>query len=95
MVNEPVVRYTAPGKYDLAPGGTICKVMGDGEAYELFVQLGESLDLPNWQPIGKLLEKAFNPFITDPDFISQCLCLSSARGDGHEHRKIISEIITR
>jgi hypothetical protein len=94
-VNEPVIRYTAPGKYDVAPGGTICKVMGDGEDYEFFVQLGDSLDLPNWQPIGKLLEKAFRPFFNDPDFISQCLCLSSARGDGREHLKTISDILNR
>jgi hypothetical protein len=95
MVKEEITRYTAPGRYDVAPGGTICKVKGDGEDYELFVQLGGSLDLPNWQPVGKLFEKAFGEFISDQDFISRCLHLSHASGDRCEHFKEICKIITR
>lgn len=95
MVNEPIVRYTAPGKYDVAPSGTICKVMGEGGAYDLFVQLGAAFDLPNWQPIGKLLEKSFNQFLTDPAFISQCLHLSSNHEGRCEHFKTIAELITK
>jgi hypothetical protein len=95
MLNEPVIRYSAPGRYDVAPGGTICKVMGDGSDYTLFVQLSESSEAPHWEPVGNLLEKAFGQFLNNQDFISRCLHLSSPTGDRCEHLKAISEIITQ
>lgn len=93
MVNEIVIRYSAPTKYDVAKFGTIYKVMGDDESYELFVQLSEEDSVANWQPMSYLLEKTFRSFLTNPDFVSQCLHLFSFKGDRCEHFKRICEIL--
>ena len=72
-----------PSKYDVAPYGTMCKVMGDNDSSELYVQLGREIvddwRQPgvalggDWKPIGKLLEGAFKDKLDDPIFIQECL----------------------
>ena len=95
MVNEVNVRYSAPSKYDIANHGTIFKVMGENNSYELFVQCSSNLESPEWKPINYLLEKTFHDFLTDKDFISLCLCLSSGDGDRHEHFKSLSKLLSK
>lgn len=92
-MNE-VVRYSMPSKYDVAKFGTICKVMGDNESFELFIQLGAP-EGSDWKPINYLLEKTFDPFITNPDFISLCLRIFSAQGDVREHYKALSLFLAK
>ena len=92
-MNEPIVRYSAPGRYDVAKCGTICKVVGDNGVYELFVQLSEDESVANWQRMGSLLEKAFKSFLERQEFIRLCLALSSAKGDGAELYEALARIL--
>lgn len=92
--NEIVIRYTAPGRYDVAPYGTICKVIGDGDSSELFVQLSEDLDAPSWMTMAKMFEGVFSRFIDKQDFVSRC-SLVLKRCDASEHLLVISEIINK
>jgi len=71
-----VIRYTAPTKYDKAPYGTICLVMGEHEiCVETHIQVSQSDIDPEWKPMSYLLEKAFHDFIHDKEFIKECLML--------------------
>lgn len=68
------LRYSVPGRYDIAPHGTIYRVQaGEETSTELYIQLGE--ESPNWLKIGTLLELAFKDLLEDPNFIQECLRL--------------------
>ena len=68
------LRYSIPGRYDMAPYGTIYRVQaGEEQSTELYIQLGD--ESPQWQKIGTLLELAFKDLIEDPQFIQECLRL--------------------
>jgi hypothetical protein len=82
------IRYSVPGRYDLALFGTIVRVQaGDEKSTELYIQLAEDFHLdphgsrqepfttPHWLKIGELLEIAFKDLLEDPNFIQECLRL--------------------
>jgi hypothetical protein len=73
MTVDIKTRYSMPSKYDVAPYGTIVKVVGDDDSYQLVVQLSKDSLLSEWMPIGKLLEGAFKDKLSDEKFIEQCL----------------------
>jgi len=95
MVNEVPVKYLAPGRYDVANYGTIYKVMGDGESYEYFVQLSEDLESPDWKPIGFLIEKTFEPYLMNKEFMNACLNIHAKKGNKSEQFKYIANVITK
>ena len=94
MLNDKtLVRYSTPGKYDVAKFGTISKVMGDNDSFEFYVQLSEDESIGNWQKISYLLEKVFGQFIINNDFLAQCLNIYVEKEDKHSAFDKISEII--
>lgn len=87
-------RYTAPTKYDLAPFGTIVKVIGDGEDYELYIQLSKDELNANWKKVRHLLERTFSEYINNKDFIDACLDIYQDNDRKLESKKKISTIIS-
>ena len=72
-MDQSGIRYTIPTRYDLAPYGQVCKVMGDDESVMLYVQTTHDQETANWIPMSIFLEKVFKSFLDDPAFINQCL----------------------
>lgn len=72
-----IVRYTAPSRFEEATWSTICKVMGEGEDHELYIQISMDQHQPEWIKMRHLLEKAFAELLTDPEFIHICLQLKT------------------
>lgn len=70
-----IVKYTAPSRFEEAAWSTICKVMGEGEEYELYIQISMDQHQPEWVKMRHLLEKAFSNLLVDPEFIDICLQL--------------------
>lgn len=80
---EPIIRYNAPTRYDLAPYGSICKVMEENESYKLYFQISESPDTATWITVGELLEKTFNSFLMDNEFINACIDIYTNKPGAH------------
>lgn len=73
MSTEVLVRYSSPTKYDLAPYGTICQVLGDNAVQEaLHIQVGHG-ETSTWITMGEFLEKVFKDKLLDASFIQECL----------------------
>lgn len=52
-MNNILVRYGEPGKYDHGPYGTICKVIkASSEKCDVFVQLSPDESMPTWSFLG-------------------------------------------
>ena len=69
-------RYTMPTKYDIAPFGTLCQVVGDGgEIYHVLIQISHDEKRANWMPVGQFFERIFSPIINNSSFIKECLNL--------------------
>jgi len=89
MNHDLTIRYNPPTKYDVLPYGTIIKVLGDGDSYDLFVQCSSNLEYIDWKPARVVLLDAFKPYL-DEKFLSHCLALSSGKPeDKAEHLKEI------
>lgn len=73
MEKEFVIRYTIPTKLDVAPYGTICKVVLDNNQSDLFIQLGATE--ASWRRVGNFLESVFEDFLHDDGFVEECLRL--------------------
>lgn len=50
---QVMTRFGEPGKMDIAPFGTICKVTHCPEKVEVYVQLSHDESDPNWTLIEK------------------------------------------
>jgi hypothetical protein len=87
------VRYTIPTRYDLAPFGQVCKVMGDDESVTLYIQTGHDQDTSTWVPMSIFLEKVFKSFLDDPTFIKECLEIYHNNPNYIENLKTLSNII--
>lgn len=80
------LRYSIPGRYDIAPFGTIYRVQaGEENITEMYVQIGEDPNGPNWQRMGVLMELAFKDLLEDPKFIEECLRLYKATNKEYDH----------
>jgi len=70
----PVVKYLVPNRYDAAPFGTICKVIGDGsEAF--YIQTSNDKEHSDWVRLGSVLEETFKDYTLKPEFVNECLML--------------------
>lgn len=65
-----IIRHTKPTRFDEAPFGTVCQISGDENQCEIFVQMSKT-NIPQWEPIGFLLECAFVEKLNDMDFIEE------------------------
>lgn len=66
-------RYSPPTRFDAAPFGTLCTVIGDDESQiTYFIQLGHG-EHAQWEPLGDFIAFVYKDKIHDPDFISECL----------------------
>ena len=72
-----ILRYTIPTRYDKAPYGAICKVVTDGDKFDLYIQIAsDKVEESHWLKIGDFLEAAFKrEILEDPEFIQSCLKL--------------------
>ena len=69
-----VTRYTIPGKYDEADFGTIVKVMGDNETYQIWIQVQQDpKEHSTWLRSGELFEKILNHNLQDKDALDEYL----------------------
>ncbi len=57
-----ITRYGAPSKLDMAPIGTFCKVSIPGNKVEIYRQISNDEDCPNWIFIGEYPDS-----VTDAD----------------------------
>ena len=79
MEFKRIVRHTIPSKYDLAPFGTLCQANIGDDGYQLYIQLSELPEEAKWEPIGFLLEKAFEEVLQDEMFITELFHLIGVR----------------
>lgn len=84
-------RYTPPTKYDQAPFGDIVKFVQDGDDYELYIQLSQDKEVADWKKVRYLLEKVFEPFIVDKNFITECLKINQGERDFSNIVKILEK----
>jgi hypothetical protein len=52
-------RYAPPSKFEESKQGTMCKVIGDNNKHETYIQLSPDEKCPEWQKIGFLFESVF------------------------------------
>jgi len=90
MELKRIIRHTMPSKYDSAPFGTICQANIGDDGYQLYIQLSETEE-SRWEPMGFLLEKAFEEMLQDEEFIKELLQLIGS----HEYKSFetISKLI--
>ncbi len=70
-----IERYCTPTNLDIAPFGTLSKVIIDENKHELYIQLSHN-DKMKWERLGMFFEQIFEgDFISNPDFINTCLDL--------------------
>lgn len=55
---QVLVRHGTPNKYDLAPKGTICKVVSFCGQIALYEQVSDDEDNPKWVEIENVLSTA-------------------------------------
>lgn len=73
MEKDITVRYTVPNKLDIAPYGTIYKVMLEDDKGEYYIQLGASDS--SWMRMSNFLEFVFSDYLNDEGFVDECLRL--------------------
>ena len=67
-------RTTMPTKGDRAPFGFIVQVLDPTtHSNDIYIQLSQNENLPDWKPISYLLECVFKEFLNKKEFIEQCL----------------------
>lgn len=77
-------RYTAPSKYDIAPKGTVCKVVCDNNITTRYIQVADTVvptrgvgdgQTVNWIKMGDFLESSMRRLLKDKSFIEACMYL--------------------
>ncbi len=68
-------RYSAPTRHEKAPYKTIVRVHNDSEQWNYYIQISRNEEIPNWLPLGKFFEKAFDSYTTNTKFIEECIRL--------------------
>ncbi len=71
---KPLIKYTRPSSYDFAPYLTQW-VLKEDNSKEIYIQLSEEETHPRWKRMGDILELAFEDFIINQEFLSECLRL--------------------
>lgn len=79
-MDDILVRYTPPSRYDKAEYGKICKLVDDDKSI-FYIQTSSDLEHPEWMRTADLMELVFKDFIKEPDFISACLGLLKGSSD--------------
>lgn len=77
MDGEPLVKYSHPTMFDKEAAGTIYRCMNDSKDYDYFIQVNSNQDAPQWERVGTILEKAFEDFYSNGNFVTECLRLYS------------------
>lgn len=65
------IRYSHPTKFNWAEPGTVCKVIGENEESELYIQVNDNKEHAEWIRYGLALEKMLAHTATDYFFIQQ------------------------
>ena len=84
-----IIRHTLPGKFDAAEFGTIAQVNIGEDERVFYIQLSETDDV-QWEPIGYLLENAFEELLQDEEFIHELLVLV---GSVEKNFEAVTEIL--
>jgi hypothetical protein len=74
-MEDIILRYTVPTRYDKAPYGAICKVSYEGDKHEFYIQIAsDDVEENHWLKMGDFLEIAFRKeILEDKEFIKGCL----------------------
>lgn len=78
-MNDFIIRYSAPTKYDKEPIGTIYKIVKDDKSFDYYIQISHQEAEPKWESIGDFLTLAFKNSLHNKEFIANCLanCLNN------------------
>lgn len=68
-------RYAVPNKLVSADFGTISRVFKEDNTEELYIQVSLDPELPRWEKLGDMFEKAFADFLHQDEFVEDCLKL--------------------
>lgn len=69
-------RFSPPTSQVEAPYKTIMKVQeGEDASCNYYIQIARAEEKPQWIRVGMFLEKAFENFIDNKEFIDECLRL--------------------
>lgn len=92
MLIETKERFTIPNKYVIELFGSIVKVIGENNNYDLWIQLSKDVGSPDWKKVEFLLEKVFNDLLNNSDFIEECLKIYLGEKDFSNLVKILTEV---
>lgn len=84
-----ITRYAPPSRLDLAPYGTIVKVIGDDDE-ELYVQLSQEDNVSEWKKVRNLLGFVFKDYIFNQGFMNACLDIYRNKNKPESLKKISS-----
>lgn len=65
-----IVRYGPPSKIDTAPVGTLCKVSNSSNKIEIYKQISNDENDPNWILIEEHLESPSSTFSVHKDLLN-------------------------
>jgi len=69
--------YRRPTKYDAAPYMSIWVHSHESAGNILYIQVSTDKLIADWQRLGDILEKAFEPYVDQEAFLTECLRLFS------------------
>jgi len=65
-------RYGKPGRYDMVPYGTLCKVSsGDSGEFEVYRQISEDENVPLWELQEGLMVQRLHLVVTACDALTE------------------------
>ena len=68
-----IERHTNPTRFDIAPVGSLCRVMNDPNTY--YIQVSDSDDQIQWEPISAVLSEILAGMFGDEEFIEEVVKL--------------------
>jgi len=91
MSNFATLRYTPPTKYDVAPKGTVCKVICDNDLYTLYIQVS-SEEVPNWLKMSDFFNVALHSLCGTPGLLEALMNLYDCKGKSRERDSVVGMI---
>lgn len=85
-----IERHTTPTRFDIAPTGSLCRVMNEPNTY--YIQVSDSDDQTQWEPISTVLSEILAGMFDDEKFIEEVMKLYF---DKERPLKTLCDIINR
>jgi metallophosphoesterase superfamily enzyme len=84
-------KYFSPTHLDKSPYGYIWKVINEDKTVDIYLQVNEDSETPNWIKLGDIFEKIFKNLIQKEQFIKELLNLYELKEVSTDH---ILQLIT-